>query len=160
MKFKIAFAFLSLVFIRFFDMCEISGEKCVCIKDMMTTEMSCLEKPSNPKILNLNEIVIYGNAANLKIYIENEIYDGINKSSYGKFLAKINELWINNNQIKKLESNTFLALIYLKIFVLISNGIEGIEKIVDKKEDIVVVDLLVVETEAVDGIEAFFLVRI
>ncbi len=85
--------------------------------------MNCLEKFSNPKILNFNEIVIYENVTNLIIRIENKIYDGINNSSNGQFLVKISDLWGQNNQIKKLESYSFQMLKNLKIF-----GKEDIEK--------------------------------
>ena len=109
-------------------MCEISGEKCACKVVTMTTEMSCLEKSLTRTILNLNEIFISENVTILNIKIENKIYDGINKSSYGKFQVNIKELWINNNQIKKLESNSFQDSTNLAKMYLISNGIENIEK--------------------------------
>jgi hypothetical protein len=108
-------------------MCELSGEDCVCKIDSIKTEMSCYEKSSNPKILNLNEIFISENVTNLIVKIENKIFKGIKKSSYGKFLDNIKELWINNNQIQKLESNSFQALKNVKQIILISNGIEDIE---------------------------------
>ena len=76
----------------------------------------------------MNEIVIYENLTNLVIRIENKIYGGINKSSNGQFLVKIKELWINNNQINKLESNAFQVLKNLKQFILYSNVIEDIEQ--------------------------------
>jgi slit 3 len=128
MKFEIAFAILCLILIKFCDMCEISGEKCKCKIDSLAIEMRCSEKSSIPKILNLNEIVISQSVVNLKIIIENKIYDGINKSSIGKFLAKIKEMWMNNNRINKLESNSFQGLQNLIYFVLISNEMVDIEK--------------------------------
>jgi Leucine-rich repeat (LRR) protein len=127
-KFQILYAILCLILVRFSDMCGISGEKCICIIDSMTLEMSCLEKSSNPMILNLNEIIINENVNNLIIKIENKIYDGINQSSYGKFLGKIKELWVYNNQINKLESNNFQMLTNLRKLNLTSNEIEDIEK--------------------------------
>ena len=126
MKFYVVFAILSLTAIRFCDMCEISGEKCECKIDSIKTEMNCFEKSSFPKTLNLNEIVISENVTNIIVKIENKIYRGINKSSYGKFLVKIKELWIYNNQINKLESNTFQFLTSFTLLDLTSNGIEDI----------------------------------
>ncbi len=58
MRIKIVFVVLFLILKRFCDMCVISGEKCACKMNSIKTEMNCLEKFSNPKILNLNEIVI------------------------------------------------------------------------------------------------------
>ncbi len=110
MKVQILFAILSLILVRFCDMCKISGEMCECKKDTLTIEMSCLERYSSPNILNLNEIVIYDDVANLTVKIENKIYNGINKSSYGLILNTIKELWLNNNKINKLESDSFQAL--------------------------------------------------
>jgi hypothetical protein len=86
MKFEIVFAFLILK--SYCDTCEIRGEKCDCKMVSMAIEMSCLEKSSNPTILNLNELVIYENVTNLIVKIENKNYDGINKSSNGEFLSK------------------------------------------------------------------------
>ena len=70
MKFEILFViFVCLILKRFCEMCEMSGEKCACKIDSMTTEMSCLEKSLTRTILNLNEIFISENVTILNIKI-------------------------------------------------------------------------------------------
>ena len=130
MKFKILLFILYLISNNFLEMCEISGEKCVCKKVSVTTlQINCLEKSLKSNTLFLNEIVnITESETNLQIRIENKIFDEINSSSYGKFSLNIRTLMIIHNQVNRLGSKLFYGYPNLKLLDLSSNSLEIIEK--------------------------------
>ena len=91
---------------KIYETCELSGEKCLCFTIPGLAFMNCLEKSTNIKTLNLNQILIRENITQLYLYIENKIFYRI-LPSYNEFLFKLSSLTIRNNQILKLEANSF-----------------------------------------------------
>ncbi len=120
------FAILILSMKEFYDARVMSGEKCQCIKVNNHLEMSCLEKSSTPKILNLNEIDIQDNFTYLTVRMENKIYEGI-KTSHDQYSLKIINLTVINNIKKILEANSFENLKNLFTLDLHSNSMEELQ---------------------------------
>ena len=111
---------------KIYETCELSGEKCLCFTIPGLTFMNCLEKYTNIKTLNLNQIGMLENITQLYLYIENKIFDRI-LPSYNEFLLKLSSLTIRNNQILNLEANSFQMLTNLVSLDLSSNSIEEIQ---------------------------------
>ena len=111
---------------KIYETCELSGEKCLCFTIPGLAFMNCLEKYTNIKTLNLNQIVMRENITQLYLYIENRIFYRI-LPSYNEVLLKFSSLTIRNNQILKLEANSFQMLTNLVSLDLRSNSIEEIQ---------------------------------
>ena len=99
MKFETELLILFLYLRNFYETCKLSGEICVCLTvPNEFTIMICGEKYSIAKILNFNETEIYEKVPEIRIRVENKIYERITSSYENVLLKSVKILTFANNK--------------------------------------------------------------